>query len=368
MSLTPSMPDLSKYTPKSFWSKPEGKPGIILLLAIIGAGTFWAWGTIIPFILTTLADTFWAGVYLTALAVFVDILFGLEPAGRTLHTTIKNVFQSVARMIARTYTRVDPIGILENKVDDMEDAQKELNSCIAKEAGAKEKLESAIFRKKTEIGQNLRKAAEVDKELASGVDGRGVSITDDIKRKLSLNKKTYESSVSMIQGTVDRLAHQLEIITRLYNQLIRYSDYGDFNITIAKNQVENWKFEKETTDVSFSAYKAAMRVIKGDSEQERMAKMAIEALSDDIERKTGEMKDFAREADKYLTDMDVEQGAAAAEGEALLKEYEQKLLASGHSSTVLDYTQNSRGVYEQPVAVPRALPKSDSDYSDLFSK
>ena len=40
MSLAPVTPNFSNFTPKSFWKKPEGGPGYVLIALLIAGGGF----------------------------------------------------------------------------------------------------------------------------------------------------------------------------------------------------------------------------------------------------------------------------------------------------------------------------------------
>ena len=56
MSLTPTTPASLSENLKSFWSRPEGKTGMIFL-GIGAAALIYGWGRIVPFVVSMLADT-----------------------------------------------------------------------------------------------------------------------------------------------------------------------------------------------------------------------------------------------------------------------------------------------------------------------
>ena len=64
MSITPSAPNLGQDL-KSFWSRPEGKTGMIFIV-LAAAAAVYGWGQIVPFIVSMLADTLHM-VYLAAI-------------------------------------------------------------------------------------------------------------------------------------------------------------------------------------------------------------------------------------------------------------------------------------------------------------
>src|SRR5271155_1135806 len=119
MSTTPS--SLSNFSPKSFWSKPEGKPGMVLMAAAVaaaGVGLYFA----LPFLITLVTN-------LLTLCLLGGALVGLIALvmNGTMQSLTKNIFQSICRGIAMAYTTIDPIGILKNQVDDMVKAKNDLD-------------------------------------------------------------------------------------------------------------------------------------------------------------------------------------------------------------------------------------------------
>ena len=117
MSIIPSTAGIPQgFKPKSFWERPEGGAGKgLLIVGAIAAGValFWFWGLIVPFVLTTLADTVLASIYAAILGVVAMVALGIPPF-QMVRVVIKNAFQSFSRALASTYTTIDPIGILRN--------------------------------------------------------------------------------------------------------------------------------------------------------------------------------------------------------------------------------------------------------------
>jgi hypothetical protein len=61
MGLSPVTPNftqnLQNYTPKSFWKRPEGPFGMVVLAAMIVAAGAYGLYVILPFLITLLTDT-----------------------------------------------------------------------------------------------------------------------------------------------------------------------------------------------------------------------------------------------------------------------------------------------------------------------
>ncbi len=78
MSLVPVTPsftqNIQNYTPKSFWKRPEGPFGMVVLVAIIvgaGVGLY----VILPFLITLLTNTLYAGALA---AVLIAVLWCVQ--------------------------------------------------------------------------------------------------------------------------------------------------------------------------------------------------------------------------------------------------------------------------------------------------
>src|SRR5271170_5477866 len=118
MSTTPSsLPSLANFSPKSFWKKPEGKPGMILMAALAGLG---AWGLYLalPFLITLVSNMIELGILVGVLVGMIMLVMN-----GTVQSLAKNIFQSLCRGLAMIYTEIDPIGILRNNLDDMKKAK-----------------------------------------------------------------------------------------------------------------------------------------------------------------------------------------------------------------------------------------------------
>src|ERR1700756_445331 len=108
MSITPSTPNLGQDL-KSFWSRPEGKTGMIVI-GIAAAALVYGWGMIVPFIVSMLADTLHMVFLALMLAAVLFVIF----SSRT-HL----LFRLIMRWITGLIVNIDPIGILKDHLSQM---------------------------------------------------------------------------------------------------------------------------------------------------------------------------------------------------------------------------------------------------------
>lgn len=313
MSLTPSTP---QFNLKSFWQRPEGKAGMAVVL-VSGIAGLYGFSLILPWLILLAADTLLFGAELGVLALVLWVI-----SNRTFRNNIKNIFQSVMRAMTSMLITIDPIGILENSVDDMEEQKGKLDTAIADVSGAKQKVRAQIDKNNGDVRHATSLKEQAEKSIAKASDALE-------RQRYSLNMNLQLQEIGRKMHSNEKLQGVFNQTETLYNVLTRWQQLADFNIENTKGQVQNAKSERSTILASYKGMKFAQRIIKGDPEQLKLLNQDLEFLVEDNAQKLGEMEDFTRYSQKFLTDMDLEQGAAASDAEKMLAEYEQKLLSAG---------------------------------------
>ena len=133
MSITPSAPNLGQDL-KSFWSRPEGKTGMIFIV-LTAAALVYGWGMIVPFIVSMLADTLHM-IYLAAiLAAVLWVIF----SSRT-HL----LFRLIMHWITGLIIDIDPIGILKDHLSQMRKRRDVMSQQISNVSGQIQYLKNII--------------------------------------------------------------------------------------------------------------------------------------------------------------------------------------------------------------------------------
>lgn len=366
MATTPAFS--SSFTPKSFWKKPEGIPGMVLTALIAGAGLYGLY-LALPFLLSVV----WGTVNL-AIGVGILALIGYVVTNGTVQAIAKNIFQSVCRGIATFYTTIDPIGILKNQLDDMKAAKAKLDATIQRFAGSDRNLQDSIARKKAEI-QNLGAKSNEARRWAAAI--AGTDQTSALKREqITLQAQTYEEKGGLLMGAVAQL-QGLE--TQTADMLVKFrhwSQVSDAKIDRTAMRVDIFSEQRKMILDAKSTLSVGQRLLKGDPEQLKLVDGAIEFLQEDAARTLGEIEEFNRFSDKMLTDIDIENGANADIARKKFAEFGVKLdaeaarpsaadqLASTVASAISSpgYNPNAMGA-----AVGGKTPNAGGgDYNDLF--
>jgi hypothetical protein len=363
MSSSGITPSLGNFNPKSFWSKPEGKPGMILMAIIAAAGAYGIY-LALPFLIALTEN-------LILLGVLVGVLVGMVALvmNGTVQSLAKNIFQSVCRGIARAYTTIDPIGILRNQLDDMKTAKKQLDDTIQKFAGSDNKLTSKIGDKTALIQTLMQKADVLRRRLPSAK-------TQDDAETWKLQAETWESQAGLEQQGMEQLQLLEKQTADMLDKFRHWSRVSDAKIDRMKIKVDFYAAQRDAILEAQKTLGIGVRLLKGDPEQLKLVDGAIEFLTDDAAQTIGEIQEFNKESDKMLLDVDVENTANAEKARAKYAALSQRLDESAAKPSAVQQLEAALAASGKvptsttPVSMGVAAGSGigSGDYNDLFKK
>src|SRR5271154_4910488 len=367
MSSSGITPSLGNFSPKSFWNKPEGKPGMILMAIIAAAGAYGLY-LALPFLIALTEN-------LILLGVLVGVLVGMVALvmNGTVQTLAKNIFQSVCRGIAMAYTTIDPIGILRNQLDDMKSAKKQLDDTIQKFAGSDNKLTSKIADKTALIQTLMQKADVLRRRLPSAK-------TQDDAETWKLQAETWESQAGLEQQGMEQLQLLEKQTADMLDKFRHWSRVSDAKIARMKIKVDFYAAQREAILEAQKTLGIGIKLLKGDPEQLKLTDMAIEYLTDDAARTIGEIQEFNKSSEKMLLDIDVENSANAAMArKQFMADFGSKLEESSNKPSAVSQLEAALAANGQVPPIPRGPQvgrgaaagtstgsQGSGDYNDLF--
>jgi hypothetical protein len=371
---TPSSPisNLSNFSPKSFWSKPEGKPGMILMAALAAAGAYGLY-LALPFLIALTENLILLGVLIGVLVGGVALVMN-----GTVQALAKNIFQSICRGIATMYTTIDPIGILRNQLDDMKKAKTELDMTIQRFAGSDNKLTSKIAQKTQLVQQLMGKADELGRRIAAGQ----FKTQDDLETA-KLQKETWESQAGLEYQGLQQLQELEKQTADMLDKFRHWSRVSDAKIDRMKIKVDFYAAQRETILEAQKTLGIGLRLLKGDPEQLKLTDMAIEYLTDDAARTIGEIQEFNKTSEKMLLDIDIENSANARMArQQLMQDFGTKLEADANKPSAVQQLEQALAASGQVPSIPRVPVvgkgvavggtttgnQGTGDYNDLFRK
>lgn len=345
--------DTSKI--KSFWDKPEGNTGMIVLgTLIVGGGIFVLKN--IDFLISLAQNAIYFGFLLGVIGISVAAL--MNPRFRFLCSSI---FQSIMRGITSIWIAVDAIGILKNYLVEMVKKLKMIGNYITQLAGQVGKVGRDIAARKKKVEEYMRTAAAAKK--------RNDMETASLQGTFAAREIEF---IERRQASLDKMENTLEILKRMEGRLnILYQD--------TENQVQMLTDEYEAVKASYKAMKGAEALINGD-EAKALFDQACQYVTDDIGMKLGEMDRFMEQAKGSLTTMDLKQDVLNDKGLELLSNWEKTGILSYESGQLsrvakgekvrvaTDGSPSTDELEEAEMAQARANGDRPSSFSAIFNK
>jgi hypothetical protein len=286
---------------KSFWSRPEGKPGMVVLAGLIGVGVYFLYKAL-PTIIELMQDT------LTALGLGIGIFAILTILmNNRFRTTVWYLYKGLMRWFTGVVIEMNPIAILESYVEDiknkivkMEEQLTGLKGQIGKIAS---KLETnrAAFKKEMELASAAKQLGNRDAEVALHTRQAG-------------RLKDY---VEKIQSLYNRM----EV---LYKVLDKMKYYSTIMVKDTEMTVEIKKEERESITKSHSVMKSAMSIINGNNDKKIIFDQAMEFVVDDIGFKVGEMDRMLESSTDFINNVDLDNAVYEGRGLEMLEQFDKQ--------------------------------------------
>lgn len=296
MSDIPNTP----FKTKSFWKRPEGKTGLVFLIGLIFAVGY-GFVLALPFLLSLVANTLSLILMLAAIGALLYVV--LDPKMRSL---VGYMYKSIMRFITGIFIRIDPIGILKSYIEDLKDNLKKMNRQIVALKGQMRKLKTLIEDNKRNIEANIKIASEAKKQ-----DNKNVMILKSRKAG-----RLQKSNMKL-----DELYHRMEVLYRVITKMYNNSE---FMLEDIEDQVQLKEQEYKVIKTSHSAMRSAMDIIRGNGSKKEMYDRALEAMSDDVSNRIGEMERFMEMSDNFMDSIDLQNGVFEQEGLDLLEKWEKE--------------------------------------------
>ncbi len=290
----------SDYKPKTFWERPEGVTGQVVAVSAIGAGSYLLY-QILPALITLLQNT----IYATLLGA-AAIALGYVITDRRFWRLGSYLYQSLMRKITQVFVEIDPIGIMQNYVIELEKKLLNMGTRIARLSGMIRACQEEIKRNEGIKNASLMMVKEASKA------GKTLVVAEESRQagRMQEANVTYQDLLSKMQ--------------LLYTVLVKYQDISNFLIKDIRREIDVKQRRKKMTDAAYSAIKSAKSIINGDPDAKAMFDMANEYLANDYAMKIGEIEDFVRMSDSFVSTIDLQNGVYEASAMKMIEEWERR--------------------------------------------
>ncbi len=326
---------------RSFWSRPEGVLGLVVLAGLVGTGLFY-FNEVVKFLIDVATNTLHLALLLGALGVLVFLA-----TSRDVRTGLFFLFKTLMRKVTGLVIQLDPIAILKIYIDDLKQKRQKMQGQIDQLAGQMVKLNKKIIENNDAIKQKFAEANKASamlerpgmKETASlaTIEGAGLQQMNEKLMPLQRNIKTVLAFMEKVNQSADYIIKETEIKVRL-------------------KEVE-YKIVKESS----SALRTAISIFKGDPDKKFYFDESMEYIQDDMSQKLGEMKRAMDLSMDFINSVDVQNGVLSDKGEALLEAYNK-----GDFKLVTLDTRPAPLAASPAPGSPSFYPPKDSEYRNLL--
>ncbi len=329
---------------KSYWRKPEGVVGIILI-SVLGI----AFLTVLWFLLSlAIAGNVLAVTALLAIMGITVLCFLDNP----MRTFIKIAFHRISKWCASWFIDVDPMKVLHRHVAEMEFNLKQLKRQITALKGQTHKLTEQVMNNKKQIDLRLQEAAQA-KEI-----NEEASIIINTRRAARLR-----NSNDKLSGLLDRMINLNKVLERMKGHSI-------IMITDIKDTIDIKEKERNAIVEGNGAMKSALLILSGGNDQKEEFDSALELVADDIAIKLSEMEDFMAMSAQFMRKIDLNNNVSEIEGLEMLEKFEKENAAYIRK---LERTDNpismdsSSGEIERTAHRSRNVNTIENQYDTLFN-
>ena len=323
---------------KSFWKRPEGVTGGVVLVALI-AGITLIFDRIITAVLPLLNST--VGLAGLVFALGAVVFIALDSKARNL---IWYFYQSLMRWITGIFVKIDPISILKSFIEDLENNLRNLSKQIGALRGQMRQLKGTMDANTADIKKNMTLAEQAQKKN----DEKNVTLSARKAGRLQDANAKYEV-----------LYQRMEV---LYRILTKMYETSEIVLEDTKDQVQLKEQEYRAISASHSAIRSAMSIISGDPDQRARFDQALETLANEVSGKVGEMERFMDTSRNLMASIDLQNGVFEEDGLRLLEQWERE-------SPLLGTPVKETKATEKPLDLntpPQEILRETNDYSKLF--
>lgn len=338
---------MSQNKPKSFWKRPEGVTGALVMGGLVIGGGYLLYQALPALIALTSNILALSGI-LIALGVIIYMI--LDSRTRNL---VWYMYKSVMRWLTGLFIQIDPIGILKSYVEDLKDNLGKMNRQLAKLRGQMHKLKELIYNNKKEIEDNLALAGQA---------------RDHNKKNIVILKTRKAGRLKKSNLKLEDLYKKMEI---LYRVLTKMYENSEILVEDIQDQVKVKEQERKAIHASHGAMRSAMNVINGDADKRLMFDQALEAVADDVSEKVGEMERFMEISENFMDSVDLQNGVFEEEGLRMLEKWENEgmsLLLGESKHDIIEAAEDDQDVLDlnAPVARPERVKEPRGNQYDSF--
>ena len=332
----------------SLWSKPEGKFGAIIsvaLTALFGYGFY----KILPSLVSMAHNVFVLGLYCVAIAMGFYVL--------VLDSRLRNMFVNFyGRLIRALYIlsfNVDPIGGLKDGIKALRGRISEAQEQAGKVKGQAQATALVIEQNEEVIRRGLElmaTAQKANRQNHAKAESIKVGAAQEANRPLVELKVRLDRSFSQLQSIIEK---------------------GSLNVDVLETIVQVKERSFKAAKAGRSAMRAAMQALTGDPDKDGVFQMNMEWIDEYTAEAVGEMDAMLELNASAIDSIDLQQMSYSDKAFQMLEERQDKvghLLAQDERAQKLITAPFDAGFQQAQEAVPVSATSATGDFDRLFDR
>ena len=329
---------------KSFWEKPEGKFGAVVLAGLLGGGAILLY-KMLPALITLCTNT----LYLMGLLAVIGIIgyVVLDPRNRALAFYM---YRGAMRKIAGAFIQLDPIAILKTYIETLRTSLGKMDAQIRK-------LKGTMGGVKRMMDENAAAARE-SMAIAAQAKEKG-------KQSILILKSRKAGRLQESNMSLQKLYTKMEVLYRVLSKM--YENCGIL-LEDTEDQVKLKEAEWKAIQQGYSAMKSAMSVINGDKDKRAIYEDALSFIADDLGNKIGEMERFMEMSQSFTDGIDLQNGVFEEKGLEMLEEWEKNAdswILGEDKQNLIQKANNEKEVLDLNSPVPQRIA-NNNQFKGLF--
>jgi len=285
----------------SFWKRPEGKPGMVILTALIAIGGF-ALYKAAPAIIELMENMYYMiGMGLGLFAIITLLM------NNKFRTTVWYLYKGLMRWFTGIVIELNPIAILRSYVDDIKEKLSKMGQQIIDLGGQLGKIDKKIADRKAEQEKEIGLARQAQK-----MPGREPEV-----KLHAMQAERLEQYIKKLEVLSKKMNILLKVLTKM-----KY--YSEIMIKNTEMEVEIRTEEREAITKSHSIMKSALNIIQGNDDKRMIFDQAMEFVVDDIGTKVGEMDRMLEASTDFINSVDLENALYEENGMKMLEEFDKR--------------------------------------------
>lgn len=288
---------MENLTTKTFWQRPEGKTGFIvigLLVVAAGMGLF----AILPALIALVSNVIYLGVLVGIVACA-----GILLTNKSFQAAVGASFQLAMRQLTNAVVTIDPIGVIKNYLDKLEKKMELMFEKMGELRGSIKQLEN----KKAEA----IKAMERSLRLSQAAKLKG---DDDVFFVESREAGRQEAVIKEYDDALQKLVSLDAVIAKMHKaaRVVLQDQRNDLVVRERKY---------EAIKQAHAAFQSAKSVLAGNADERALYEAGLEEVAEQIGNRLGEIEMFLEDSETFLKGIDIENDVFAKNGDDLLNRW-----------------------------------------------